>query len=160
VRFAITVRAGTETEVRAVMSPHISLITLGVADIARATALYEQLGFVVSQAASEASVSFFKASSVVLALWSREAQREDANAHGLWTGNGGIVVAQNVASESEVDAMMAKAEAAGAYILKPAAKTFWGGYNGYFADLDGHVWEIAHNPFWPLDENGHIELPA
>jgi uncharacterized glyoxalase superfamily protein PhnB len=56
--------------------------------------------------------------------------------------------------------MMAKAEAAGAYILKPAAKTFWGGYNGYFADLDGHVWEIAHNPFWPLDENGHIELPA
>jgi len=142
------------------MSAHISLITLGVADIARATAFYEQLGFVLSEAASEASVSFFKAGSVVLALWSREAQSEDANAHGLWTGNGGIVVAQNVTSESEVDAMMAKAEAAGARILKPAAKTFWGGYNGYFADPDGHVWEIAHNPFWPLGEDGRIELPA
>jgi predicted lactoylglutathione lyase len=142
------------------MSPHITLITLGVADIGAATAFYEQLGFVLSEGASEASVSFFKAGAVVLALWSREAQREDANAHGLWTGNGGIVVAQNVASEGEVDTMMAKAEAAGAVILKPGAKTFWGGYNGYFADPDGHVWEVAHNPFWPLGENGCIELPA
>jgi len=96
----------------------------------------------------------------VLAIWSRESQKEDANATDLWTGNGGIVVAQNVASESEVDAMMAKAETAGARILKPAAKTFWGGYNGYFADPDGHVWEVAHNPFWHLDENGRIDLPA
>jgi len=142
------------------MSPHISLITLGVADIAKATAFYERLGFVLSKKASEASVSFFKAGGIVLAIWSRESQKEDANANDLWTGNGGIVVAQNVASESEVDAMMAKAEAAGARILKPAAKTFWGGYNGYFADPDGHVWEVAHNPFWRLDENGRVNLPA
>ena len=142
------------------MSPHISLITLGVADIAKATAFYEKLGFVLSKKASEASVSFFKAGGVVLAIWSRESQKEDANATDLWTGNGGIVVAQNVASESEVDAMMAKAETAGARILKPAAKTFWGGYNGYLADPDGHVWEVAHNPFWHLDENGRIDLPA
>jgi uncharacterized glyoxalase superfamily protein PhnB len=104
-------------------------------------------------------VSFFRAGGVVLALWGREAQLEDANARALWTGNGGIVVAQNVASESEVDAVMAKAEAAGARILKPVAKTFWGGYNGYFADLDGHLWEIAFNPHWGLEENGLIELP-
>jgi len=143
-----------------VSPPHITLITLGVADIAKATAFYEKLGFVLSKKASEASVSFFKAGGVVLAIWSRESQKEDANAVDLWTGNGGIVVAQNVASESEVDAMMAKAETAGARILKPAAETFWGGYNGYFADPDGHVWEIAYNPFWPLDENGLIDLPA
>jgi predicted lactoylglutathione lyase len=141
------------------MSPHISLITLGVADVAKATAFYERLGFVRSEKASQASVSFFRAGPVVLALWNREAQKEDAEADELWTGNGGIVVAQNMASEAEVDAMMARAEAAGASILKPAAKTFWGGYDGYFADADGHVWEVAFNPFWPLDEDGRIDLP-
>jgi predicted lactoylglutathione lyase len=141
------------------MSPQLTLITLGVEDVAKATAFYEKLGFVRSKKASEASVSFFRAGSVVLALWSREAQKQDANAGKLWTGNGGIVVAQNVASEAEVDAMMAKAEAAGAKILKPAAKTFWGGYDGYFADADGHVWEVAFNPFWPLDDDGRINLP-
>jgi len=138
----------------------ISLITLCVADIAKATAFYEKLGFVLSKQASEASVSFFKAGAMVLAIWSREAQKEDANADDLWTGNGGIVVAQNVACESEVDAVMANAEAAGARILKPAAKAFWGGYNGYFADPDGHVWEVAHNPFWSLGEEGRVNLPA
>ena len=141
------------------MSAHISLITLGVADVAMATAFYERLGLVRSKTASQESVSFFRAGPVVLALWSREAQREDAEAADLWTGNGGIVVAQNVASEGEVDAVMAKAEAAGARILKPAAKTFWGGYDGYFADPDGHVWEVAFNPFWRLGEDGRVMLP-
>jgi uncharacterized protein len=141
------------------MSPNITLITLGVADVARATAFYEQLGFKKSTRASEASVSFFKSGGVVLALWSREAQREDAEAAAIWNGNGGICVAQNVASEAEVDAVMATAEAAGAHILKRAAKTFWGGYNGYFADPDGHLWEVAFNPHWGLDEDGLIELP-
>ena len=141
------------------VSPQISLITLCVADIAKATRFYESLGFVKSNKASQDEVSFFRAGGVVLALWGREAQIEDANAGALWTGNGGIVVAQNVASEREVDAVMARAEAAGARVLKPATKTFWGGYNGYFADTDGHVWEIAHNPHWPLDEEGRVELP-
>jgi hypothetical protein len=139
--------------------PSISLITLCVADIAKATSFYEALGFVKSKKASQDEVSFFRAGGVVLALWGREAQIEDANAEGLWTGNGGIVVAQNVASERDVDAVMARAEAAGAQILKPATKTFWGGYNGYFADPDGHVWEIAHNPHWGLDTEGKVELP-
>lgn len=95
----------------------------------------------------------------MLALWSREAQKEDAKAGELWTGNGGIALVQNFSSEAEVDAMLARAEAAGARILKPAAKTFWGGYDGYFADEDGHVWEVAFNPFWPLDDDGRINLP-
>ncbi|HLC08577.1 MAG TPA: VOC family protein [Methyloceanibacter sp.] len=141
------------------MSPHVSLITLGVTDVANATAFYEKLGFVRSKKASNASVSFFRAGSVVLALWSREALKEDAEAGALWTGNGGIVPAQNLVSEAEVDAMMARAEAAGARMLKPATKTFWGGYNGYFADADGHIWEIAFNPHWPLDKDGRIQLP-
>lgn len=137
----------------------VSLITLGVADVAKATQFYEQLGFVRSQTASQADVSFLRAGGIVLALWGREAQRDDANAGDLWTGNGGIVVARNVGSAAEVDAAMAKAEAAGARILKQATKTPWGGYNGYFADPDGHVWEVAFNPHWPLGEDGRIELP-
>ena len=140
------------------MSPHVSLITLGVADIAQATAFYERLGFVKSSVSQEA-VSFLKAGPVVLGLFGRDALLEDAQAGSLWTGNGGIAVAMNYASEAEVDAMMAKAEAAGAHISKPAVKVFWGGYSGYFADADGHVWEVAHNPFWPLHENGGIDLP-
>jgi predicted lactoylglutathione lyase len=141
------------------MLPNITLITLCVADIARATAFYEKLGFVKSKTASQDDVSFFRAGGIVLALWGRDAQIEDAKADELWTGNGGIVVARNVASEGEVDAVMARAEQAGARILKPATKTFWDGYNGYFVDPDGHLWEIAYNPHWELDEEGCVKLP-
>jgi predicted lactoylglutathione lyase len=141
------------------MPSHISLITLGVADVTKATAFYERLGFVKSKTASQESVSFFRAGGVVLALWSREEQRDDGGAEKIWTGNGGTCVAQNVASEREVDKAMERAQAAGAQILKPAAKTFWGGYNGYFADPDGHLWEVAHNPFWTLETDGRVKLP-
>ena len=140
------------------MSPHISMVTLGVADIAKATAFYERLGFKKSGASQEA-VSFLKAGPAVLGLFGRDALQEDAKAGNIWTGNGGTAVAMNYASEAEVDAMMAKAEEAGASILKPAEKAFWGGYSGYFADLDGHAWEVAHNPFWPMQEDGRIDLP-
>src|SRR5688500_16393454 len=111
------------------MAAHVSLITLAVSDVAKATAFYERLGFGLCKGASQAEVSFFQAGPLVLALWGRKEQIEDAGAADLWTGNGGIVVAQNVGSEAEVDAMMARAEGAGARILKPATKTFWGGYN-------------------------------
>ena len=141
------------------MPAHVSLITLGVADVAKATAFYQSLGFEPSRKESQASVSFFQAGPVVLALWGRNEQKDDAQAADIWTGNGGIVVAQNLSSEDAVDVMMARAEASGARILKQAAKTFWGGYNGYFADPDGHVWEIAFNPFWQLDGDGRIRLP-
>ena len=140
------------------MSPHISMITLGVPDVAKATAFYERLGFAKSSASQEA-VTFFKAGSVVLGLFGRDPLQEDAAAGNLWTGNGGIAVAMNYASEAEVDAMMALAEAEGARILKPAQKVFWGGYSGYFADPDGHAWEVAFNPFWSVDEQGHVDLP-
>lgn len=140
------------------MSPHISMITLGVPDVAKATAFYERLGFVKSSASQEA-VTFFKAESVVLGLFGRDALQEDALAGNLWTGNGGAAIAANYGSEAEVDAMMAKAEAEGARILKPAQKAFWGGYSGYFADPEGHVWEVAFNPFWSVDEQGHVDLP-
>jgi predicted lactoylglutathione lyase len=141
------------------LSANITLITLGVADVAKATSFYESLGFVRSKSASQDEVSFFRAGGVVLAVWGRAAQIEDAGAEAVWNGNGGIAVAQNVASESEVDAVMARAEAAGARILKPAAKTFWGGYNGYFADPDGNLWEVAFNPHWGLEADGRIKLP-
>ena len=140
------------------MSPHISMITLGVPDVAKATAFYERLGFAKSSASQEA-VTFFKAGSVVLGLFGRDPLQEDAAAGNLWTGNGGIAVAMNYASEAEVDAMMAKVGAEGARILKPAQKVFWGGYSGYFADPDGHAWEVAFNPFWSVDEQGHVDLP-
>jgi catechol 2,3-dioxygenase-like lactoylglutathione lyase family enzyme len=141
------------------MSAHISLITLGVADVARATAFYETFGFRLSKGASNPHISLFQAGPVALALFARTALDDDAQAGETWTGNGGMALAQNVTSEAEVDAMMARAEACGARILKPAAKTFWGGYDCYFADPDGHVWEVAFNPFWTLDENGRVRLP-
>jgi predicted lactoylglutathione lyase len=142
-----------------VVPANVTLITLTVADIAKATRFYESLGFAKSKSASKDEVSFFRAGGIVLSLWDRDAQIQDANAGTLWDGNGGIVVAQNVASAAEVDAVLAKAKAAGARILKPGTKTFWGGYDGYFADPDGHLWEIAHNPHWQLDKDGQLVLP-
>ena len=140
------------------MAANVTLITLTVADIAKATRFYESLGFVKSSESQE-QVSFFRAGGIVLSLWDRKEQIQDANAGTLWDGNGGIVVAQNVASAAEVDAVLAKAKSDGARILKPGTKTFWGGYNGYFADPDGHLWEIAHNPHWQLDKDGCVVLP-
>jgi hypothetical protein len=141
------------------MKANVTLITLTVADIAKATRFYENLGFVKSKSVSQDQVSFFRAGGIVLSLWDRKEQIQDAKAGTLWDGNGGIVVAQNVASAAEVDAVLAKAKSAGARILKPGTKTFWGGYNGYFADPDGHLWEIAHNPHWQLDGDGQLVLP-
>ena len=141
------------------MSSRINIIGLGVADLEKATAFYEELGFEKSQSASQPTITFFKAGGAVLSLFGAEALAEDACAQEHWTGKGGITIAQNLESEAAVDDFMALAESAGAKILKPAAKTFWGGYGGYFADIDGHVWEVAHNPFITIGENGVLELP-
>ena len=104
-------------------------------------------------------VTFFKGAGCVLGLFGKEALIEDACVANHWSGQGGATLAQNLESERDVDAFIALAEKSGAKILKPAAKTFWGGYSGYFADPDGHVWEIAHNPFFPISEKGLLELP-
>lgn len=141
------------------MPARINLVTLGVSDIGKATAFYEKLGFVKSQSQSNDDVTFFKAGGVVLGLFGRDALVEDAGKPKSWSGQGGIALAQNLESEAAVDAFMMLAEETGAKILKPAAKAFWGGYGGYFADPDGHVWEVAHNPFFPINEIGQIDLP-
>ena len=146
------------------MEPRLTLITLGVADVARATAFYERLGF-VRGAGSNAHIGFFQAGGVVLAVFGRSALAEDAqialNAAGVQTpaGFSGISLAHNVRSEAEVDAVLDQAVAAGATLTKPAHKTFWGGYSGYFSDPDGHLWEVAHNPFLPMNEAGMPQLP-
>ncbi|WP_088347861.1 MULTISPECIES: VOC family protein [Rhodomicrobium] len=136
----------------------LSMITLGVRDVAAATAFYEGFGLARSPASQE-SVSFFQIGHGVLSLFGREALAEDANAGDVWSGAGGVTLAYNLPDEAGVDEVMARAEAVGARILKRPQKAFWGGYHGYFADPDGHVWEIAYNPFMPVDETGAVTLP-
>ena len=140
------------------MQPRLSLVTLGVADVAAARAFYERLGFKAS-AASQEGVAFFAAGGVVLGLFGRAALAEDAQVADSAPGFSGVALAHNVSSEAEVDAVLAEAVAAGGCLLKAGQKVFWGGYSGYFADPDGHLWEVAFNPFFPLDSDGRITLP-
>jgi len=134
----------------------VSLITLGVADLGRARAFYEALGW-QSGAQPGAGVVFFQAGGMVLALWDRAALAQDSGVadSGGW---GGITLAQNVAGPEAVDAVLDEARAAGAAIVREGAETFWGGYSGAFTDLDGHPWEVAHNPHWTLGEDGSVAL--
>jgi catechol 2,3-dioxygenase-like lactoylglutathione lyase family enzyme len=133
----------------------VSVITLGVADLDRARRFYEALGW--RRGNEDAGVVFFQIPGAVLALWSRASLAEDANiADG--GGFGGITLAYNARSKADVDAVLAEAKAAGAAVLKPAKETLWGGYSGYFADPDGHPWEVAWNPHWSLDDEGRVKL--
>lgn len=141
------------------MEARLSLVTLGVADVAKARSFYEALGFVASSASQE-SVTFLTAGGVVLALYGREALAEDARVvAGPVPGFTGVTLAHNCRSEAEVDRVLLHAVSCGAQLMKPAQKAFWGGYSGYFRDLDGHLWEVAYNPFFPMDATGRIELP-
>jgi len=140
------------------MEPRISLITLGVADVSRSRAFYESLGWTASRA-SQPEVAFFQGNGLALALFSRQALAEDAGVNDSEPGFSGIALAQNGRSKSEVDETYAHALAAGAKPVKAPADTTWGGYSGYFADPDGHLWELAWNPFFPLDERGNLSLP-
>ena len=140
------------------MEPRVSLITIGVADLERSRAFYEALGW-RSESKPEDGVVFFQSGSMVFALWSRDELAKDSEVtdSGGW---GGVTLAYNVRSPAEVDAFLAKAQAAGAQIAREGGETFWGGYNGVFIDPDGHPWEIAHNPFWTVGENGDVALPG
>lgn len=141
------------------MTPRINLVTLGVADMKLERAFYERLGFKASSA-SNPHVTFFEANGVVLGLFGHQSLAEDAHVKPSEPPPfRGVTLAWNVASEAEAGAVMAHAEACGATILKPAQKVFWGGYCGYFADPEGHIWEVAHNPFFPLNASNHISLP-
>lgn len=140
--------------------PRISLITLGVHDLARARRFYEHgLGWKPSSAGNEHVVFFQLAGGVGLGLFSRASLAEDAHIEDAGSGFGGITLAQNLESKAEVDRVIATAVAAGGSLLKKAEDVFWGGYSGYFADPDGHAWEVAWNPFFPLSEDGGITLP-
>lgn len=137
----------------------ISIVTLGVADLERCTAFYQALGWKRSSASGD-GVSFFLTNGAVLALFPYPELAADAHLEpNERPGFSGVSLAINVASTHEVDAILAEAETAGARILKPAEHVFWGGYSGYFADPDGNAWEVAHNPFFPLDEQGAVHLP-
>lgn len=138
--------------------PRLTIVTLGVTDIAKARAFYEAIGFKAS-AASNDSIVFYDAGGVVLALFGRAALAKDANREDSASGFSGVTLAHNVGSEAEVEAALRRAVEAGAELVKSAHKAFWGGYSGYFADLDGHIWEVAHNPFIALDESGRLVLP-
>jgi uncharacterized protein len=141
------------------MEPRISLITLGVADVARSRSFYEALGWRASEA-SAPEVAFFQANGLALALFGRAALAADAEVEDRPSGFSGVALAHNLRSESEVDEAFAAALAAGAHAVKIPRRTAWGGYAGYFADPDWHLWELAHNPFFPLDESGNLQLPA
>jgi predicted lactoylglutathione lyase len=139
------------------MQQRISVVTLGVSNLERSRAFYQKLGW-QSDSKPEEGVVFFQAGCMVLALWTRKELAEDSAVQdsGGW---GGVALAYNVGSPEDVDQSLVEAKAAGATIGREGGKTFWGGYNGIFIDPDGHPWEVAHNPFWTLHEDGSIELP-
>ncbi len=140
------------------MNPQrVTLITLGVTDLDAARAFYARLGWV--QHSGTAGVAFYQMHGAVLGLFGREALADDQGRPGATLGTGAITLAQNFATEAEVDAAYATALAAGAQAIKPPEKVFWGGYSGYWADPEGHVWEVAVNPFWPLAADGRLILP-
>ena len=138
----------------------VTLITLGVADVPRATAFYQALGWTMSTSSVAGEVSFFKLSNLVLAVWGHDDLAADARAEsGAVPGFRGVALAINVESRDEVDRLLAAAVEAGGQLPKPGHATDWGGYSGYFADPDGNLWEVAHNPGWPLGPDGLPVLP-
>jgi catechol 2,3-dioxygenase-like lactoylglutathione lyase family enzyme len=137
------------------MEQRLSLVTLGVTDLARSRAFYEGLGWHVDRDPED--VVFFEAGGMVVALWSRERLAVDSEVEdgGGW---GGVTLAHNVRSPAEVDAIVEEARRAGARIAREPGETFWGGYSAIFVDPDGHPWEIAHNPHWTLRDDGSVSL--
>lgn len=141
----------------AAMEQRVSLVTLGVSDVARAKAFYERLGWHGQEV--EETV-FLQAGGMALVLWGRDKLADDCGLdRASPRGFGGIVLAHNVRAAGEVDAIVAAAAAAGATVTRQPAQTFYGGYAGAFTDLDGHPWEIAHNPGFALAEDGTLTIP-
>jgi uncharacterized glyoxalase superfamily protein PhnB len=136
----------------------LSLVTLGVADVARATRFYESLGWQRSSASQE-SVTFVALQGSALALFGRADLADDAGVAEEGSGFRAVTLAINVESRAEVDAAFAEWVAAGATALVEPHEVFWGGYTSYVSDPDGHLWEIAHNPFAPNDDQGRMQLP-
>jgi catechol 2,3-dioxygenase-like lactoylglutathione lyase family enzyme len=140
------------------MRPKLSLVTLGVRDLKRSLSFYRDgLGWPTT-ATDDDDVAFFPLGGIILGLYGRDAMAEDAMVSAAGEGFAGITLSHNAKSEEEVDEVLASVEKLGAKIVKKAQKVFWGGYSGYFADPDGHLWEVAHNPFWSFDEQDNIIL--
>jgi catechol 2,3-dioxygenase-like lactoylglutathione lyase family enzyme len=138
-----------------------SLVTLGVADVERAAEFYERLGWSRSPASVPGVVAFFATTGAVVALWGWAELAADAGypAVGGPPAFRGVALAVNLGSEAEVDEALNAALAAGGTLRKAGTRADWGGYSGYFADPDGHLWEVAYNPGWPLDDDGRVVLP-
>ncbi|MFE9205599.1 VOC family protein [Micromonospora sp. NPDC007230] len=139
------------------MEQRVNIITLGVADLARARTFYERLGW---RGQEVQETVFFQAGGLVVVLWGRDKLAEDAGLTDRGAdGFGGLGLAQNVRSRAEVDEILHQAAEAGATVTRPARETFYGGYAGYFTDPDGHPWEIAWNPGFPLGPDGSLTVP-
>ncbi len=141
------------------MDQRLSIVTLGVSDLARSRKFYEALGWRAANVKSDAIV-FFQLGGIALALFGRADLAKDAGIADSAPGFSGISLAHNVRDKAEADAVIAHAVKSGGWLVKKAQDVFWGGYSGYFADPDGHLWEVAWNPFFPLDAKGAISLPA
>jgi hypothetical protein len=140
------------------MDQRISAITLGVADVNRARAFYERLGWKATSA-SDDNVAFFQMNGCALCLFPTKELAKDAGVERPGAGFDNVTLSFNVDSQAQVKATLAKAKKAGGTILRDPGAVFWGGFTGYFADPDGHAWEVAHNPFWKLDKKGNVKLP-
>jgi uncharacterized protein len=141
------------------MTPRLNFVTLGVSDVARAKDFYKRLGFLENSMGNE-HVGFFDINGVVLAVFGQEQLAQDAGIEATPPPPfRGVSLAWNAESPQEVDAILEHAIAAGARLVKAGEKVFWGGYSGYFADPDGHLWEVAHNPYVSITRDGHIKLP-
>ncbi len=138
------------------MEQRLSLVTLGVSDLARARAFYEALGWLTNAGADD-DVVFFQANCMVVALWSRERLAEDSVVEdtGGW---GGITLAYNTRTPAEVDSVIEEVRAAGGDVRREPGETFWGGYSAIFCDPDGHPWEVAHNPHWEIGADGGVTI--
>lgn len=139
------------------MEPRISLVTLGVSDYGRAKAFYEALGWSATLDIEE--TAFFQANGCILVLWARDKLAEDTGISDYGSRWGGITLAHNVGSAEGVHEVIEQARSNGAAITREPSETFYGGYAGVFLDLDGHAWEVAHNPGFGLDSNGNVVLP-
>ena len=140
------------------MEQRLSVVTLGVADLERSRRFYED-GLGWRRAGDHPEVVFFQAGGLVVGLFGRDDLAKDAGVGSDGAGFRALALGYNTRSRDEVDSVMAAAEAAGAAVVKHPQDTFWGGYGGYFADPDGHLWEVAWNPEWPLAPDGSVRLP-
>lgn len=139
------------------MEQRISLVTLGVSDLARAFEFYQRLGW---QGQEFQETVFFQTGGIGVILWDEGKLAHDTGVErAAAPGFRGFTLAHNVRSTAEVDSLVAAAEAAGATVTKAPAETFYGGYAGYFLDPDGHAWEIAYNPGFPIGDDGSITIP-